>query len=413
MTDTMQRILRDHEALVKESGADALRKAGIARFKELGFPNTHLEDWRFTNVAPIAKSNLALGRPSTNGVTQDDVARLGFGGSLVFVDGHYRADLSSAPAGVSLATLRDTVPFPEKLKDGTSAFVALNAAFFEDGAAINVDGELEQPLHVLFIGTDGTVCHPFNIYHVRQGARAEIVETYVSLGNGEHWTNAVCAVRVHENAELKHTRLQLENEAAFHTSSVGIEQSRDSRYTSNVVTLGGRLTRNDISDALCGENSLGTLNGLFMTRGSQHVDSHTLIEHRVPHCESHELYKGILDDSSSGVFTGRIHVYEDAQKTDAFQSNANLLLTDTAVMDTKPQLEIYADDVKCSHGATIGQLDEQALFYLRTRGLSKDRARNLLIRAFAGEITKRLDVAAVRERADVLLHGRLPGGEEG
>ena len=188
-------------------------------------------------------------------------------------------------------------------------------------------------------------------------------------------------MRVHENAELKHTRLQLENEAAFHTSSVGIEQSRDSRYTSNVVTLGGRLTRNDISDALCGENSLGTLNGLFMTRGSQHVDSHTLIEHRVPHCESHELYKGILDDASSGVFTGRIHVYEDAQKTDAFQSNANLLLTDTAVMDTKPQLEIYADDVKCSHGATIGQLDEQALFYLRTRGLSKDRARSLLIRA--------------------------------
>jgi Fe-S cluster assembly protein SufD len=150
-----------------------------------------------------------------------------------------------------------------------------------------------------------------------------------------------------------------------------------------------------------------------MTRGSQHVDSHTLIEHRVPHCESHELYKGILDDSSSGVFTGRIHVYEDAQKTDAFQSNANLLLTDTAVMDTKPQLEIYADDVKCSHGATIGQLDEQALFYLRTRGLSKDRARSLLIRAFAGEITKRLDVAAVRERADRLLNSRLPGSEEG
>ncbi|MFB3065432.1 MAG: Fe-S cluster assembly protein SufD [Planctomycetota bacterium] len=410
----MERILRDHEALVQERGADALhalRTEGIARFRELGFPDTHLEDWRFTNVAPIAKSDLTLGRPSTNGVTPDDVARLGFGGSLVFVDGHYRADLSDAQVGVSLASIRDTIDF--ELKDDAPAFVALNTAFLEDGAVVEVEGELAEPLHVLFIGTDGKACHPRNVYHVKRNGRAEIVETYVSLGTGEHWTNAVGVVLVSENAALKHTRLQLENESAFHTSNVWVSQARDSRYTSNVVTLGGRLTRNDITAALRGEGSLGTLNGLFMTRGSQHVDNHTLIEHRVPHCESHELYKGILDDASSGVFTGRIHVYEDAQKTDAFQSNANLLLTDTAVMDTQPQLEIYADDVKCSHGATIGQLDEQALFYLRSRGLTKDRARNLLIRAFAGEITKRLDVAAVRERADRLLDSRLPGNEEG
>ena len=399
------------EALSKEHGRDkvhALRRQAFARFREAGFPTTKLEDWRFTNLAPIARSTLSLARPTANGVTPADVSRLGFEKSLVFVDGHYRADLSSAPAGVSLATVRDTLDFPGH--EDAHALVQLNTAFLEDGACVEVDGELAEPLHVLFLGTDGKACHPRNLYHVKRNARAEIVETYVSLGNGEHWTNTVGVVLVSENAELRHTRLQLENEAAFHTSNVSVSQARDSRYTSNVVTMGGRIVRNDHTTSLNGEGGNATLNGLFLTHGTQHVDNHTWIEHRVPHCESHELFKGILDDRSSGVFSGYIHVFEDAQKTDAFQSSANLLLSDHAVIDAQPQLEIYADDVKCSHGSTTGQISEDALFYLRARGIPEAQARSLLVRAFARDVTDRLTGKTTRERVDRLLSERLPGG---
>jgi Fe-S cluster assembly protein SufD len=399
------------ETFSGERGGDkvhALRRQAFQRFKEVGFPTTKLEDWRFTNVAPIAKAPLALARPTTNGVTSADVLRLGFSNSLVFVDGHYRADLSSAPAGVSLATVRDSLDFPGH--EDAPALVQLNTAFLEDGACVEVDGELAQPLHVLFIGTDGKVCHPRNLYYLKRNARAEILETYVSLGEGEHWTNAVGAVLVSENAELIHTRLQLENEAAFHTSNISVSQARDSRYTCNTVTFGGRIVRNDHTAKLAGEGGIATLNGLFLTHGTQHVDNHTWIEHRVPHCESHELYKGILDDRSSGVFSGYIHVFEGAQKTDAYQSSANLLLSDDAVIDAQPQLEIYADDVKCSHGSTTGQISRDALFYLRSRGLTEAHARSVLVRAFARDVTERLSEAAARDRVDRLLAERLPGG---
>ncbi|MHC4960073.1 MAG: Fe-S cluster assembly protein SufD [Planctomycetota bacterium] len=379
------------------------RQAALERFEELGFPTTKQEEWRFTDLAPLAKSDLELAAPTTNGVATSDVERLGFGPSLVFVDGHYRADLSAAPAGVSVATV-SIDPSPSD-----DALVLLNTAHFADGAYVEVDGELEDALHVLFIGTDGKACHPRNVYRVKQNGKAEIVETYVSLGKGEHWTNSVTTAIVEQNAEMKHTRLQLENEAAFHTASFQVEQERDSRFTSNIATLGGRLVRNDLTAALNGENCLSTLNGLFLAHGNQHVDNHTKIEHRMPHCESHELYKGILDDKSSGVFSGYIHVFEDAQKTDAYQSSAHLLLTDTAKADAQPQLEIYADDVKCSHGSTTGQLDKDALFYLRARGIPKDQARSILVRAFANDVTERFELDGVRERLEALIKERLPG----
>jgi len=404
----MSHYLDAFEAFSKERGGDAVhpfRESGLSRFRKLGFPTTKQEEWRFTNVAPIARSTLQLGRPTTNGVTADDVVRLGFGG-LVFVDGHYRADLSDTPVGVSLATVRDQI---ELAGDADApAFAELNASFLEDGAYIEIDGELDDPIHVLFLGTDGKVCHPRNIYRIRRNARAHIVETYASLGTGKHWTNAVHLIQVEENAELHHTRLQLENEAAFHTSSLWTSQARDSRYTSNVVTLGGRLVRNDLTVSLRAENCLSTLNGLFLAQGTQHMDTHTWMEHREPHCESHELYKGILDDRASGVFSGYIHVYKDAQKTDAYQSSKNLLLSDNAKVESQPQLEIYADDVKCSHGSTIGRLDETALFYMQSRGISAARARSMLIRAFAGDVTDRLTIDAVRDRVDKLITERLP-----
>jgi Fe-S cluster assembly protein SufD len=405
----MNHYVEAFEKFAKEHGTGPvqdLRARGLARFRELGFPTTKQEAWRFTNVAPLAKSAFALGRPSTNGVAPEAVAKLGFGNSLVFVDGHYRPDLSQAPAGVSLASVLDR--FEIVTSDDAPAFVELNTAFLEDGAFVEVDGEIEDPIHVLFIGTDGKVCHPRNVYHVKRHASAHVVETYVSLGEAAHWTNTVGMAIVEENGRLEHTRLQLENEAAYHTSNVWVRQRRDSRYTSNVATLGGRLTRNDITASLEDENCLATLNGLIITRGEQHVDNSTKIEHRMPHCESHELYKSILDDKSSGVFTGYIHVFEDAQKTDAFQASSALLLSDEATMDSQPQLEIYADDVKCSHGSTVGQLDDNALFYLRARGLPKKEARNMLIRAFVHDVSDRMEVEPVRARVDELMEERLP-----
>ncbi|MHC4549923.1 MAG: Fe-S cluster assembly protein SufD [Planctomycetota bacterium] len=410
-------FVRAFEALEREGGGalHALRKRALARFEELGLPTTKQEEWRFTNVAPLAKEPFPLGRPTTNGIA--DVDRLALAPGLVFVDGHFRADLSTVPEGVRASSLGEALrtdgdfvqrhlgPYEDR------PFVALNTAFLEDGAFLHVPRGvvLAEPLHVLFVGTD-KACHPRNLYVVEESAAAAVVEAYVSLGDAAHLTNTVSEAAVRANGALEHYQLQLENERAYHVATLLAHQERDSRFTSHSHTLGGALTRNDVTVALDGEGGLCTLNGLILTRGVQHADNHTWIQHRKPHCESHELYKGVLADRSSGVFSGHIHVYPDAQKTDAFQASANLLLSDEAVVDAKPQLEIYADDVKCSHGSTTGQVDPQALFYLRTRGIQPERARNMLIRAFAGEVTERLGVAAARERVERLLTERLPGG---
>lgn len=406
-------------ALEQERGGDAvhdLRKAGMARFAELGFPTRKHEEWAYTNVTPIAKGAFPLGRPTTNGVAAPDVAALGIGAGLVFVDGHYRADLSATPVGVDVSNLagrfddglvrKHLGQYAEKDKQ---PFTALNTAFIEDGVFVHVpkNTKIEEPVHVLFIGTD-KAAHPRNLIVVEEGAEATVVETFVSFGETAHFTNAVTETVLGANARVSHYRLQLENEQALHVSGHRVHQERDSNFTSQVVTLGGKLTRNNLTGALDGEGCLCTMNGLFLTRGDQHVDNHTWIEHRKPHCESHELYKGILDGRSSGVFSGYIHVFEDAQKTDAFQASQALLLSEDAVIDSKPQLEIYADDVKCSHGSTVGQLDDDALFYLRARGISKIEARNLLIRAFVHELSDRMTIAPVRERVDVLMEERLP-----
>jgi Fe-S cluster assembly protein SufD len=250
--------------------------------------------------------------------------------------------------------------------------------------------------------------HPRNLYVIEEGAEACIVETYASAGDAPHLTNAVSDVHLARGAQLAHYRMQIEG-PSYHFGAVRAWLERDARFTSHNVACGGALARNDITAALDGEGAHCTLNGLMLLRGTQHVDNSTRIEHRKPRCESHELYKGVLDGKASGVFTGRIHVFPDAQKTDAYQASANLLLTDTATVDAQPQLEIYADDVKCSHGSTIGQLDKEALFYLRSRGLDEAAARHILVRAFAGDVADRLLVAAVRQRVDSILTERLGG----
>ena len=427
----LDRFLLAFDAAEKARARDRihpLRKSAIARLAEMGLPHTKLEDWRFTDVAPIRDSDFAVAQPSTNGVSREDVGDRAVSGewaaTLVLVDGWFRPDLSTIeglPSGVKVTGLAHALDEESEIvlahlgkyahKD-ERAFVALNTAFLSDGAFVYLpkNAVVERPIQIVHVATGNKSSFPRHLFVAKDGSQAQIVETFVSLGEDGAFTNTVAEVVVGANANLDHTTLQLENDAALHVHATQVLQGRDSNYANHKVTLGGRLTRNDIDSVLDAENVCCTLNGLYHVRGTQHVDNHTRLEHMQPHCESHELYKGILDDKGRGVFTGKIHVHEDAQKTDAKQSSANLLLTDKAIVDTMPQLEIYADDVRCTHGAVVGQLDANALFYLRTRGIPGNLARNMLIRAFASDVAHRIPVEAVRQHIDALLTERLPGG---
>jgi len=398
-------------------GDAAERPEAIERFEELGLPTTRHEEWRFTNVAELGKTSFAPGRAGDTSITAADAARLATAPGLVFVDGHYRADLSQVPVGVAVQSLAAAlaadqgvrVLLDEAREPDHRAFAALNDAFYADGVFLRVpkNTKVAPPIHVLFIGTRDAAGHPRNVYLLEEGSEATVVESYVSAGDDAHFTNPVTEISVSANASLHHYKLQCENTAAFHVATMYAWQGRDSRFTSHNITLGGRLTRNDIVATLDAEGIVTTLNGLFLAGGTQHVDNHTWIEHKKPHCESHELYKGIVDDRASGVFSGYIHVFPDAQKTDAYQSSKNLLLTDEAIIDSQPQLEIYADDVKCSHGSTTGQMDKDALFYLRSRGIPEAAAQGIMVRAFANDVTNRIEEEAARARVNAILTERL------
>ena len=292
------------------------------------------------------------------------------------------------------------------------AFTALNTAFLQDGAVVYLPpgAVVEQPIHLLFVSTGqraNVVSHPRVLVVAEANTQATIVESYVGLDSEPYLTNSVSEFFIGPNAVLDHYRIQRESAAAFHIAATHVREERAAQFRSTAITLGGRLTRHHVHTALEGEGVDSTLNGLYIEDGAQHVDNHTLIEHAQPHCQSHEFYKGILGGKATGVFRGKIHVHQAAQKTDAYQANQNLLLSETAQINTKPQLEIYADDVKCSHGATIGQLDEDALFYLRSRGIGHQEAVRVLTRAFAGEVLDRVRVPALKDHLDRLVDLRL------
>ncbi len=406
-----------------------LRKAGMARFAELGFPTVQEEDWRFTNVAPIAKLPF---RPvlqgSRDGLTAEAVAAFTFGklaaSRLVFVNGHYAAELS-APGpqsqGVIVSSLAaalrgDSGLVKEHLahyaQGEDNPFTALNTAFFQDGGFVYVPAgkRLEAPVHLLFISTAneaGAASHPRNLIVAEKASEVTVLESYVSVAEAPGFTNAVTELVLGEEAVVEHGKFQDENRNAFHIAAVHAHLGRSCNFISHSIATGARLSRNNIRAALAGEGVECILNGLYLTRGDQLADHHMVVEHAQPHCNSHEYYNGILDGRSKGVFHGRILVRPAAQKTDAKQTNKNLLLSEDATVDTKPQLEIYADDVKCTHGATVGQLNEEAVYYLRTRGLGAETARRMLIHAFAGEIVERIRHAPVKEELDKLLWARL------
>ena len=407
----------------------ARRREGFERFAAAGYPSTRDEDWRFTPIAPITRAQWRTDGPAHGSiVTAADLEPFRFGetgwATLVFVDGVFRAELSHRPMlppGVTVESFAEALArdpgfieqsFARIATPDSTAFSALNAALAHDGAIIRVAAgtEVAEPIHVLHVataGAEGATLQTRTLLRVEQQARAQFVESFVSLGNATSFTNAVTEVSVADAAWVEHTRIQRESGAAYHVGLTQVEQGRDSHYRSFTLSLGGAIARHDLRTRLGAENVECLLYGLYLGRDDQLVDNHTAIRHEYPNCRSWEVYKGILDDRSHAVFNGKVFVTPEAQKTDAKQTNRNLLLSETARVDTKPQLEIFADDVKCTHGATVGRLDEIAFFYMQSRGIPRALAQQLLIYAFAAEVVDEVASRPVRDALDRLIHDRL------
>lgn len=400
------------------------RESAIAQFERLGFPTTRLEQWRFTSVTPIAERTFGLASDGAARIDRNLIAALGAPAAVaVCVNGRFAATLSSLsnlPKGVQILGLETTLssnpglvePYLAKLSPTqASAFTSLNAAFLRDGVVVVVAPGvvLEQPIELVFASVadrNPTVSHPRLLVLAGEASQVTILERYV--GQGAAFTNAVGEVWLGANAVVDHYKLQEEPADSFHIASMFLNSARNGNFSSHSLTFGGSLVRNDVIAVLDGEGIDCTLNGLYVSRNKQLVDNHTTIDHAKPHCGSHEVYKGILADQSRAVFNGKIIVRPDAQKTDAKQTNKALLLSDEANINTKPELEIFANDVKCTHGAAIGQLDEDAMFYLRARGLGVSEARAMLVRAFAGDILNRVKIAPLRGYLEEILTARLP-----
>ncbi len=405
----------------------SLRRQGFARFCEVGFPTTRVEDWRFTNVAGIAQTQFRLAqKPVALPAKQPLEAYRIPGGRchLVFVDGHFASELSSIdglPKGVQVRSLaKQIAEAPAEIENQLGKylniqrdpFAALNTAFLEDGAYVHIGRGVfsDAPICLLFVTTaqaSPTMAHPRNLIVAEDGAQATIVEDYVSLDAGVVFCNTVTELVAGEDAVVSHYMIERENKRSFNVLTLRIQQGRSANTASHSILMGGALVRNNVHPVLAGEGGECLINGLFIGNEQQHLDNYMLVEHASPHCGSRQFYNGILDNQAHGVFHGRIVVHKDAQKTDAKQTNRNLLLSDEAQIDTKPQLEIFADDVKCTHGATIGQIDENALFYLRSRGIDEVSARRLLLLAFASECLDRMKEGPARTHAEQLIHGHL------
>ena len=404
------------------------RQAAIQRFARLGFPTTHDEAWRFTRLTPLTRTGFAHAgasdsRPSPAGLdslTGDNSSAC----RLVFLNARFSPEHSFAgdlPPGVRVQGAGEllngeTPSIQEALGRyagaGEEIFAALNTAFLQDVALIHLPRNtvVEQPIHLHFhSGGEGepVVSYPRCLVLAGANSQARIVESYSGTPDALYFTNTVTELVALEGAVVEHYKLQQESLSAFHIATLQFHLGRSATVSSHSISLGGALVRNHVNAVLDGEGAEATLNGFSLTTGRQHVDNHTCIEHAKPHCNSFELYKGILDNRSSGVFNGRIIVRPHAQKTDSKQTNQNLLLSEEALVNTNPQLEIYADDVKCTHGATIGQLDPQAVFYLQSRGIGREAARQLLTFAFANDVASQIRIEPIRARLEKTLFHRL------
>ncbi|HVG94135.1 MAG TPA: Fe-S cluster assembly protein SufD [Planctomycetota bacterium] len=409
------------------------RKDALARVERRGLPTSRDEDWKYTNVAPIAALALARAPDADLATLREAVVRLRLpvsgGIHVVVVDGRFVPELSSLPpmpGGLTVGSLAEAIRTRPHLVERTLAAVAaggdrpfadLSTALFEDGVLVHLgkDTCCPVPVDVLHVSTGrGTVAFPRTVIVGEPETRATVVERFVALRPGPYAVVPVTEVALARNAAVEHVAWQDDAVEAFHVATIEAHQERDSRFTSHALTLGAALSRTDTGVRLDGEGAEVTLNGLYLLFGDRHADHHTRIDHARPHGTSRELFKGILDGRVTGVFNGKVVVHPGAVKTDSQQANHNLLLSADAVADTKPELEIYNDDVKCQHGATVGRLDDDKVFYLRSRGLDEKAARDLLVRAFARDVTDRISIEAVHAGLDRWMTERLPslrGGE--
>ena len=437
--DAKKKYLADFEAFSGNGGSDVpswlsqLRSQAITQFSTVGFPSSRDEQWRLTNLTQLKETDFCLPNGERPRVDAEEVRKhvlsAGSGQCLVFVNGRYSEELSDTgalPDGVVVTSIRTAVRDRlgsleqhvgryAKLHD--SPFTALSTAFIWDGALVHISRKVvvSEPIQLLFLSTGTSrpmVVHPRNLVLVEDSGSATVIESHVGMTDGSYWSNVVTEAVVQDNARLQVYRIQREGMGASHTATTQVHQGRDSSLTLTTVELGGILSRHDINAVLDGLGAECSLYGLTQVRGRQHVDHHTTIEHTRPHCNSWEYFNGIYDGRSRGVFSGRIIVRQGAQRTDSKQTNNNLLLSENARADSQPQLEIYADDVKCTHGATLGPIDERALFYLQTRGIEAELARNLLTYGFGVEILDKIEIPELRDRLDNLVQKRLDEGAE-
>lgn len=406
-----------------------LRAAGFAAFTDIGLPRPGEEAWKYTSLRKLQRRSFADGAPCTV-PSRSDLDALTFADldaqRLTFINGRFVPSLSSTPAEADAAVdLGSLMAAPELAGDRAigdlatateHGFAALNQALMTDGAMVKTrrGGERQQSVYLVFLSLEGAepvASHPRVVIDAAEQSELLVVEHYVGTGQGANLTNAVTEIRAGRGSRVEHFRIQEDADNAFHLAGIHARLAADARLTSHNVTLGSAIARTDIYVDLAEPGAAVELNGLYVTSGSRHSDCHTRVDHRAPHTNSTEEYRGILDGRSRGVFNGKAVVHPDAQQIDAHQSNSNLLLSESAEVDTKPELEIYADDVKCSHGATVGQLDESALFYLRSRGIGEDVARGLLTFAFAESVIGRITLAPVRRRLEKAVAGSLPDVE--
>ena len=414
------------------SWLDTIRQCAFESFQALGFPTTKNEDWHFTSVAPIVEAAYPPRTAPGGDVKPADLTPFTFGATdwptIVFVNGVFTPALSSLgdlPEGVKVydmaTAFRTGDPLVERHLSKFAAselntFTALNSAFVSEGAIVRIakEFEVDRPIHILFVSdaiAAKTQSNPRTLIIAERNSKATVIESYVATGEAAYFTNAVTEVLLEDGANLSHLKIQRESPRAFHVGTIEAEQKRDSHYQSFSFATGAALSRTNIYTTLDGEGAGATLNGLYMLDGEQHCDHQTKIEHAQPNCFSRELSKGVLDGASHGVFNGKVYVDPIAQKTDGKQTNKVLLLSERAQVDTKPQLEIFADDVKCTHGATVGRVDETALFYMKSRGVNKELARRLLTYAFAAEVLETIEIDRVRQELERATLERFTGIE--
>ena len=432
-TDIKQYFIKQFDEFEKSLNGDRtsefhkLRKSAISNFQGLSFPTQKDEEWKYTNISSLLKHNF-LPVKSKEIVSSEIINKFLFDklehSLLVFVNGIYSPELSritDLPKGVEVGSIAEAIKNNNPLikkhlgnysKDENYFFTTLSSAFIKDGAFVYVpNGKVvEDPIHIIFYtkSTDSKIfTQPRNLFIAGKNSQVSIIEHYVSDEENIYLTNTVTEIFADENAIVDHIKLQEESKKAFHIARMDVDQERSSNFSSHLISCGAEISRNDFNTRFNAEGSESMLNGLFMINDEQLFDAHTMIDHAKPHCNSHEHYKGILQDKSKGVFNGKVMVRQDAQKTNAFQQNNTILLSDDAVMNTKPQLEIFADDVKCSHGATIGKLNDEAKFYLKSRGIGEEAATAMLIHAFASDVITSIKIPALRDYLEEIITKRF------